>query len=86
MRVEREMAILCAVGDGLRRDPRLASKILGSLEQFPLRMVSQAASRRNVTVVLQDAAAAAAMVHLHDTFFRREVAAATATAIGPLAS
>ena len=79
VRVERDMAILCAVGDGLRRDPRLASRILGSLEQFPLRMVSQAASRRNVTVVLQDAAAAAAMVHLHDTFFRREVAAPAAT-------
>ena len=73
VRIEPDMAILCAVGDGLRRDPRLASRILGSLEQFPLRMVSQAASRRNVTVVLQDAAAAAAMVHLHDTFFRREI-------------
>ena len=72
VRIEREMAILCAVGDGLRREPRLASRILGSLERFPLRMVSQAASRRNVTVVLQDSIAAAAMVHLHDTFFRRE--------------
>jgi aspartate kinase len=74
VRIEPDMAILCAVGDGLRRDPQLASRILGSLEQFPLRMVSQAASRRNVTVVLQDAAAAAAMAHLHDTFFRREIA------------
>jgi aspartate kinase len=72
VRVEREMAILSAVGDGLRRDPHLAPRILGSLEDFPLRMVSQAASRRNVTVVLPDAAAAAAMVHLHDIFFRRE--------------
>jgi aspartate kinase len=74
VRVERDMAILCAVGDGLRRDPQLASRILGSLERFPLRMVSQAASRRNVTVVLHDAAAAAAMVHLHDRFFPHEVA------------
>ena len=73
--IERDMAILCAVGDGLRREPRLASRILGSLEQFPLRMVSQAASRRNVTVVLQDGMAAAAMAHLHSTFFRREGAA-----------
>ena len=73
VRVEPDMAILCAVGDGLRRDPQLASRILGSLGQFPLRMVSQAASRRNVTVVLQDAAAAAAMVHLHDTFFPHDV-------------
>jgi aspartate kinase len=71
VRVERDMAILCAVGDGLRREPRMASRILGSLEPFPLRMVSQAASRRNVTVVLQDAMAAAAMNHLHATFFAR---------------
>jgi aspartate kinase len=78
VRVEREMAILSAVGDGLRRDPRLAARILGSLEPFPLRMVSQAASRRNVTVVVTDATAAAAMVHLHDTFFRRQPAVATA--------
>jgi len=72
VRVEHDMAILCAVGDGLRRDPRLATRILGSLEHYPLRMVSQAASRRNVTVVLQDSAAAQAMNHLHDTFFARD--------------
>jgi aspartate kinase len=73
VRVERDMAILCAVGDGLRREPRLASRILGSLEPFPLRMVSQAASRRNVTVVLHESAAAQAMVHLHGIFFERTV-------------
>ena len=78
------MAILCAVGDGLRRDPRLAMRILGSLEHFPLRMVSQAASRRNVTVVLQDSAASAAMNHLHDRFFARDPAATLK--VGGLAS
>jgi aspartate kinase len=72
VRVEADMAILCAVGDGLRRDPQLAARILGSLGQFPLRMVSQAASRRNVTVVVQDSVAGAAMAHLHDTFFGRQ--------------
>jgi len=76
VRVEHDMAILCAVGDGLRRDPRLATRILGSLEHFPLRMVSQAASRRNVTVVLQDSVAGAAMNHLHDRFFARAAAPA----------
>jgi aspartate kinase len=75
VRVEHDLAILCAVGDGLRRDPKLATRILGSLEHFPLRMVSQAASRRNVTVVLQDSVAAQAMNHLHDTFFAREAKA-----------
>ena len=48
------MAILCAVGDGLRGDPRLAVRLLGALDGVPLRMVSQAASRRNITVVMSE--------------------------------
>jgi hypothetical protein len=43
--------------------------MLGALEAFPLRMVSQAASRRNVTVVLRDVDVPAAMTTLHDLFF-----------------
>ena len=69
VQAEHGMAIVCAVGDGLRHDTRIASRMLGALEGFPLRMVSQAASRRNVTVVLRDADVPAAMARLHDLFF-----------------
>ncbi len=69
VRVEREMAILCAVGDRLRADPRIASHVLAAIDEFPFRMVSQAASRRNVTVVLRDDDVGAAMARLHDRFF-----------------
>ena len=69
VKAEPGMAIVCAVGDGLRRDPCIAARILGALDGFALRMVSQAASRRNVTVVLRDADAPAAMTRLHDMFF-----------------
>jgi len=67
--VERGMAIVCAVGDGLRRDARLAGRIVGALEGFPLRMVSQAASRRNLTVVVREQDVPAAMARLHEEFF-----------------
>ena len=67
--VVRNMALLCAVGDSLRTDPRLAVRILGSLEGFPLQMVSQAASRRNLTIVLNDRDLPAAMARLHDVWF-----------------
>lgn len=67
--VEREMAILSAVGDNLRGDPSTAISVIASLGRMPLRMVSQAASRRNVTVVLRDADLGAAMARLHDQFF-----------------
>jgi hypothetical protein len=40
-------------GDNLTTDPRLAIR-LSALEGVTLRMVSQSASRRNVTVVVSD--------------------------------
>ncbi len=67
--VENGLAILCAVGDNLRSDPRIASRVVASLEGFPVRMVSQAASRRNVTIVLRDADVAKGMEQLHEEFF-----------------
>ena len=66
---EREMAIICAVGENLRADPALFGRAVTSLDRIPLRMVSQAASRRNITFVLRDADAPHAMMRLHETFF-----------------
>jgi aspartate kinase len=67
--VEVDMALLCAVGDTLRADPALAVRLLASLEGFPLRMVSQAASRRNLTIVLHERDLVGAMTRLHDLWF-----------------
>ncbi len=66
---EREMAIVCAVGENLRLDPTLFGRAVTSLERIPLRLVSQAGSRRNVTFVLRDADVPRAMMRLHETFF-----------------
>jgi aspartate kinase len=74
--VEEGMAIVCAVGDGLRRDPGLATRMLGSLEGLPLVMVSQGGSRRNITVVVREADVASAMERLHRRFFESEDASA----------
>ncbi len=69
VQVERGMAIVSAVGDNLRTDPSSAVSVIAALGRLPLRMVSQAASRRNVTVVLNDADVPAAMERLHAAFF-----------------
>jgi aspartate kinase len=68
--VETGMAILCAVGENLRADPRIAARVVGALDGFAIRMVSQAASRRNVTIVLRDSDLATAMARLHEEFFQ----------------
>jgi aspartate kinase len=74
--VEPNMSLLCAVGENLRADPAFAIRMLAGLDGIPLRMVSQAASRRNVTVVLRDGDVGAAMSRLHDAWFT-DTAAAT---------
>ena len=69
VQIERAMAIVSAVGDNLRRDPALAVRLIAALGGLQLRMVSQAASRRNLTVVLADRDVPAAMERLHQEFF-----------------
>ena len=66
---EPEMAIVCAVGENLRSDATLFGRAITALDRIPLRLVSQAASRRNITFVLRNADVPAAMTRLHETFF-----------------
>ncbi len=75
---EDGMAIVCAVGEGLRHDASLATHLLGALEGVPLVMVSQGGSRKNITVVLRDADVAVAMERLHRRFFEAEDAGSAA--------
>jgi aspartate kinase len=77
---EDGMAIVCAVGESLHDDARLATRVLGALEGLPLAMVSQGGSRKNITVVLRDDDVKEAMERLHRRFFENEPAPAAAAA------
>jgi aspartate kinase len=66
---EAEMAIISVVGENLRVDPTLFGRAVTALDAVPLRLVSQAASRRNITFVLRDADVPHAMMRLHERFF-----------------
>jgi aspartate kinase len=66
--ISDEMALVCAVGEGLRTDPSLSARVVGSLDGIPLRMVSQAGSRRNITFVMPAAYLTDAMTRLHTRF------------------
>ncbi len=77
---EDGMAIVCAVGESLRGDARLATRVLSALEGLPLAMVSQGGSRKNITVVLRDGDVKAAMERLHRRFFEGEAVPASAAA------
>jgi len=66
------------VGEGLQNEPSLAGEVLLGVGEVPLRMVSQAASRRNVTFVIREADLPGALSQLHDRFFAPEPAPAGA--------
>jgi aspartate kinase len=67
--VESGLALLCAVGDRLRHEPAIGARVVAILEEVPLRMISQAASRRNITVIMRQADLAPAMQRLHAELF-----------------
>jgi aspartate kinase len=79
---DHEMAVLCVVGESLRGEAALVLQVIGALEGIALRMVSQAASRRNITVVLREADAATAMNRLHARFFGESAATTDALLVG----
>ncbi len=66
---EDGMAIICAVGDGLQRDPAFVSELMAALGGVPVRMVSQAAARRNITLVINEADLPATLARVHVRFF-----------------
>jgi aspartate kinase len=66
---EHDMAIVCVVGEGLQTDPQLIGRVLQGVGDIPIRLVSQAASRSNVTFVIREGDLASALGRLHATFF-----------------
>ncbi|MGE0363477.1 MAG: aspartate kinase [Vicinamibacterales bacterium] len=66
---EPAMAIVCAVGEGLQQDPTLVGQVLQAVGDVPVRLLSQAASRRNITFVIPEADVPKTLGRLHDHFF-----------------
>ncbi|MGE5361654.1 MAG: ACT domain-containing protein, partial [Bacteroidales bacterium] len=73
---ERGLGLVCAVGENLRTDPALCASVIGAVAELPLRMVSQAGSRQNITFVVAQADLATAVQRLHYRFFEASGGAA----------
>ena len=68
--VERNMAVVCLVGEGMRGNGVVAAEALRVLERQALRLISQGASAINLSVVLPEEDTESAVRALHDAFFR----------------
>jgi len=68
--VEGNQAIVCLVGDNIRYTPGIAARVFGALADVNVRMISQGASLRNLSLVVAEQDAPRAVRALHQEFFR----------------
>ena len=61
--------IMCVVGEDIRYTPGISGKIFKAVEGIGVRMISQGASRLNISFVIDEADLQAAVEALHQTFF-----------------
>jgi aspartate kinase len=67
---ETDQAIICVVGDNIRYTPGVAGRAFRAVEGINIRMISQGASRLNLTFVVAEQDLARAVELLHEEFFR----------------
>jgi aspartate kinase len=67
--VEEKRAILCIVGEGLRSTPGIAARIFSTISDINVSLISQGASRINLTFAVEEARAREAVIRLHREFF-----------------
>lgn len=67
--VEEKKAILCIVGEGLRNTPGIAARVFSTISDINVSLISQGASRINLTFAVEEARAREAVIRLHKEFF-----------------
>src|SRR6266550_7511080 len=67
--VEEKRAILCIVGEGLRSTPGIAARIFSTISDINVSLISQGASRINLTFAVEETRAREAVIRLHREFF-----------------
>jgi bifunctional diaminopimelate decarboxylase / aspartate kinase len=68
--VERGMAVVCLIGEGMRGNAHVAAEVFRVLRHVPVRMITQGSSAINLSLVVSEADVADAVRALHDAFFR----------------
>jgi aspartate kinase len=69
VKYEGRKAIVCLVGENLRRTPGIAAQIFTAISGINVRMISQGASEINVTFVIEEDDVPEAVRRLHAAFF-----------------
>jgi len=67
--LERDRAIVCVVREGLRATPGIAARVFATVRDINVSLISQGASRVNLTFVVDEARVREVVCRLHQAFF-----------------
>lgn len=69
--VEEKRAIVCIVGEGLRSTPGIAARVFSTISDINVSLISQGASRINLTFAVEEARVRETVTRLHREFFEK---------------
>lgn len=69
--VYEKMAIICLVGGGIKADSEVLGKMFSAISGYSVSMVSQGASQRNITFLVEESNASEIVKILFNTFFKQ---------------
>jgi aspartate kinase len=69
--IEEGRAIICVVGEGLRTTPGIAARIFSTISDINVSLISQGASRINLTFAVEESRVRETVARLHKEFFEQ---------------
>lgn len=67
--IEEKRAIVCVVGEGLRTTPGIAARIFSTISDINVSLISQGASKINLTFAVEESRVRETVARLHREFF-----------------
>jgi aspartate kinase len=71
VRWENHKALVCLVGEQVRRRPEIAAQAFRAIGDIDVRMICQGASERNISFLVDESRAVEAVQRLHQSFFSK---------------
>lgn len=70
VRWENHKALVCLVGENIRRQPDVASRVFAAVSDMDVRVLCQGASDRAISFLVEESKAAESVRRLHELFFQ----------------
>jgi aspartate kinase len=83
VRWENHKALVCLVGERVRRQPEIASQAFRALSDMDLRMICQGASERTIAFLVEENCADQIVRSLHRLFFASELHGTASASVAP---